>query len=286
MDFEHSKFNAEILLRNNSPVDDFCGLTPTEIHTLLYSPFSERSPIGIREKFNDSTLDRIPFFRIAEEFFKIVQREKKIKLTPLGAIPKKVMVELYNHRFFLVEEIECGITKLWREEDCIIISSARLSTEVAGLVKRTNGKLSLTKMGTKLLLPENRLTLFKNILTSYTQKFNWGYNDRYPSYPVGQLGFGFSLYLLSQFGNVERTISFYADQYFKAFPKFIPIFIDEDHMLGERGCRQCYMLRTFDQFLEWFGLAAIKRKNSFIIGGDDSVIRTELVDQIFMFETI
>jgi hypothetical protein len=31
--------------RNNSPLDDFLGLSPTEIHYLLYETFEEKSPL-------------------------------------------------------------------------------------------------------------------------------------------------------------------------------------------------------------------------------------------------
>jgi hypothetical protein len=72
---------TNILLRNNTPLDDFLGLSPTEIHHLLYDTFSDKSPIQFRDDIDDKTLDQIPLFRIAEEFLKIIQRDKQIKLT-------------------------------------------------------------------------------------------------------------------------------------------------------------------------------------------------------------
>jgi hypothetical protein len=92
---------TNILLRNNTPLDDFLGLSPTEIHHLLYDTFGDKSPVQFRDNIDDETLDQIPLFRIAEEFLKIIYRDNQIKLTPLGALPKKVMVELYDKRFLL-----------------------------------------------------------------------------------------------------------------------------------------------------------------------------------------
>lgn len=80
---------ANFILRNNTPLDDFLGLSPTEIHHLLYDTFGDKSPIQLRDNIDDKTLDQIPLFRIAEEFLKIIHRDKQIKLTPLGALPKK-----------------------------------------------------------------------------------------------------------------------------------------------------------------------------------------------------
>ena len=115
---------ANILLRNNSPLDEFLGLSPTEIHHLIYDTFGEKSPVQFRDDIDNETLDQIPLFRIVEEFLKIIYRDKQIKLTPLGALPKKVMVEIYDKGFLHDERIESGLTKLWKEDDCIAIKSA------------------------------------------------------------------------------------------------------------------------------------------------------------------
>ena len=39
--------NRVVNERNNTPLDDFCGLSPAQIHRLLYDPFGEESPAGI-----------------------------------------------------------------------------------------------------------------------------------------------------------------------------------------------------------------------------------------------
>jgi hypothetical protein len=72
-----------------------------------------------------------------------------------------VIVELYDKRFLLDYFIESGITKLWREENWIAMRSVRLSAQLAGLVKKTAGKLTLTKKATNLLESNNRIQIFK-----------------------------------------------------------------------------------------------------------------------------
>lgn len=159
--------NTKILYLNNHPLDDFLGLAPIEIHALIYDAFGDKSPVHFQENIDDNTLDKIPLFRIAEDFLKIIQRDKQIKLTPLGALPKKIMVEIYEKRFLLDEDIENGLTKLWKEDDCISIKSARLTFEIAGLVRKYNGKLMLTKTGTELLETKKRPRDFQTIFQSF-----------------------------------------------------------------------------------------------------------------------
>ena len=72
-----------ILLQNNIPIDDFLGLTANEMHHLLYEPFGEKSPVQFQKDIDDKTLYKIPLFRIAEAYLKIIEWDKQIKLTPL-----------------------------------------------------------------------------------------------------------------------------------------------------------------------------------------------------------
>ena len=274
---------TNILLLNNSPVDDFLGLSPTEIHNLLYDTFGDKSPVQFRDDIDDKTLDQIPLFKIVEDYLKIIQRDKHIKLTPLGALPKKVMVELYDKRFLLDEHIESGITKLWKEDDCIAIRSARLTAEIAGLVKKVSGKLTLTRTVTKLLETNNRLQIFRQFFQAFTNKFLWSFNDGYPEQPIGQLGWAFSLILLDRFGDQPQTVEYYADKYLRAFPKFITFF-QPDYSTPERQFFRCYGVRTFDRFLLWFGFVTVDKQKIFIDLDTDKFKRTDLVKRIFKID--
>ncbi|MBX7107641.1 MAG: hypothetical protein K1X61_03235 [Chitinophagales bacterium] len=275
--------DVNILLQNNTPLDDFLGLSPTDIHHLLYNTFSDNSPVHLRSDIDHTTLDRIPFFRIAEAFLKILQRDKFIKLTPLGALPRKPMVELYAHGFLPDEHIESGVVKLWKQQDCISIQTARFVCEIARLVKKSNGKLSLTKNGATLLQPENRLQLFKEILAAFTMGFNWDANDRYPQQPVGQLGWAFSVYMLNKFGSEARPVHFYADKYLTAFPMFITFF-DTQSGASQQHFTLCYYIRTFSRFLLWFGFVTVKKEKAYSDADTNKYTATDLVQRVFTFE--
>ena len=115
---------------NNKSEEKFSGLSPFELHEIIHHPFGIKSAIQIQDKIDSQTLNQIPFFRICEEFLKILQRDKYIKLTPLGALPKKVMVELYEYKFITDSLIESGSSKLSREQDSIAIQNARYVSKI------------------------------------------------------------------------------------------------------------------------------------------------------------
>ncbi|NGZ43969.1 hypothetical protein EWU23_05700 [Cytophagaceae bacterium 50C-KIRBA] len=245
--------------RNSSPEEDFLGYSPNEMEYLLYDALGENSPVQFLDDIDDRTLNKMPLFRIVEAYIKIIQREKQIKLTPLGALPRKVITELYDLRFLLDDFIEIGLYKLWKEEDCISIRSARLTAELAGLVRKTNGKLSLTKVAIKLLETNNRQQLFQFFFKAFVNKFPWSYNDGYPEVPVGQFGWAFSVILLGKFGNEVQTGKFYADLYGKAFPNLYTFFQD-DSSNEDRQFNRCYSIRTFNRFMLWFGFITMEKK--------------------------
>jgi hypothetical protein len=280
---EHNDINTTILLRDNSPVDDFLGLTPTEIHNLLYNTFGEKSLIQFSKDIDDKTLDQIPLFRIAEEYLRIIQRDKQIKLTPLGALPKKVMVELYDKRLLLDEYIETGITKLWREEDCMSISSMRITLELAGLVKKLKGKLSLTKNGTKFIQSENRLQFFKEFFQAFTDKFFWGFNDNYTEQPLGQLGWGYTAFMLNKFGDQEREVDFYSAKFLTAFPIVITFF-SQDISSPKSQFYSCYSLRSFERFFLWFGFVTIDKQKKLLDFDTDKLKKSEVFNRVFAFD--
>lgn len=278
-----SNIDNEVFKYNNSPSEKLSGLTPFQTHEIIYNPLGENSYIKFSSQINYEILNQIPFFRISEELLKIIKREGFIKLTPLGALPKKFLVELYDFKFIVDKSIENGIYKLHREEDCISIKTARIVCQSTNLVKKSNGKLLLTKNGERCLKEENRVELFKIIYLIFTEKFNWAYNDGYAAEPVGQYGYLFSIYLLKRFGVKENVANFYSNKYLQVFEKFLTLF-NEDYATPERQFNNCYNLRTFERFTEWFGLIKITGKRDILNDEDYKVSKSELLDKVFVFD--
>jgi hypothetical protein len=228
------------------------------------------------------TLNRIPFFLLTEKFLNIIHREGNIKLTPNGALQKKYLQELYDYRLFTEPLIESGAYKVTREKDLIAIHSMHINTQLSGFVRKINGKLTTTKKCKKLLQSDQRDKLFKVVLQTYIERFNWAYNDAYTEHPVGQLGWAFTVYLLNHFGDKPETIQFYADKYLKAFPVMLlhfkkPLFENSP----ESWFAKCYCTRTFERFLKWFGF--VKAEPDYPVTGGSTVMKTQTFTDIFRF---
>jgi len=281
----YKQIEAEVLLRNNSPIADFENLSPVNFHYILYDTYNENSPVHFQKNINDETLDKVSLFRVVEDFIRIIDREKFIKLTPLGALPKKVMVELYDKKFIYDELIESGITKLWKEQDCIAILSTKIVTEIAGITKKANGRMTLTKKGTTFLKLENRQAFFELFISTFADKFNWGFNDGYPEKPIGQIGWTFTIYLLEKYGQEFKNESFYAEKYLKAIPDFLKEFENDGFRTPKKQYLSCYSVRTFERFLEWFGIVEVDRKDTTKWTSDLNIKATNIFTKIFSIDS-
>lgn len=274
--------NSLVRNRNAAPLEDFSGLSPDQMRYLLYYPLdSGRSPICLEDRISGETLDAIPFFRLVEEFIKIVKREQFIKLTPKGALPRKILHEIYSFGFLKEEFIEKGYVKLLRESNSVVLTTLPIIAKLSGLISKKYGRYTLTNRGRKFGDINRREEMFRLVLETFIRKFNWEYNDGYPVAGIGQFGWSYTIFLLLKFGGSDRPIGFYADKYTTAFPTLWNGF--EDGMFGtaRQQCTSCYALRCFERFLKWFGFVQFKEDDDFLHRERSVVKSTDVLAKVF-----
>jgi hypothetical protein len=255
--------------------DDFEGYSPYNMHQLLYFPFEDESPLKL-QKLTEAEYRNIPIFNQVKYLANVLAEHKELKLTKLGFLPVKVVADIYSQGFMKDKHIESGISKLYKETDSMTIHLPRILLEISGLTKKRNNKLSLTKKGEEIIQDDYKfLNLIINI---YTSKFNWAYFDGYGENKIGQLGFGFSLILMSKYGHEKQAHTFYSDKYFKAFPRFIQDAVVPSYSTLKRYTTNCYSTRTFDRFLEYFGLVKINKEKGW--NTPKFVDKTDLFDKL------
>jgi hypothetical protein len=247
--------------RNNSPVDDFEGYSPDEMQVLLYDFFNVECVVQLKKNEN-KVYDSIPFLNQIKFLCKIIAENKELTLTKTGRLPVKTVAEIYNQGNLKEDAIEKGFAKLYKEEGVPTIELTRIILELSQVVKKRNNKLSITAKGKKLIT--NNHLLFLHIFEVFVTKFNWGYFDGYENEDIGQLGFGFSLILLDKYGSDFKSTNFYSNKYFKAFS------FETENINLLTNNKRAYPLRTFDRFLEYFGLVKMTNKSH----GETSMIKT------------
>ena len=265
---------------NNRSIPEFEGYSPFEMHQILHFTLGEDSPIKL-QKLSDPDYKKIPILNLIKHLTDLIAKNGEIKLTNKGFLPTKIVSDLYQQGFMKEKHIEKGILKLYKETDSMSVNLSRILIELAGLIKKRKGKISLTKNGEKTIQDDFRL--LATILETFTTKFNWAYYDGYGENQIGQLGYGFSLILLSKFGQEKRLDSFYAEKYFDAFPQLLDTVEPSFGTLGSYSTG-CYSIRTFERFLDYFGLIKIDEEGK----GFDSkkyITKTDLFDRLIKVQT-
>jgi hypothetical protein len=285
----------EMKERNSTPQNDFLGITPDQMYGLIYFPLEGNSILKIKKNIPDETLSKIPFLLLTEHFLRILEREKAIKLTAAqGNLPLKIVAELYEPKYILEEAMELDLYKQAKEEYLYSIQALHINTTLAGLAKKTAGKLSLTKKGVGFLKsPQKRQELFELVFKTFCTKYNWGYTDGFSFESIGQAGFAFSLLMMQNFGNESLTTIFYAEKYINAFPMEVNYSRKNYTQSGwyfegkqspeelRRSALSCYSHRTFTHMMDWFGFVEINKPQDFMKQDETTVKKTEVLDMVF-----
>lgn len=240
---------------NHSAKPDFEGYSSTDMHYILYDPLDKKSPLHLNE-LSPQSYSKIPLLNLFKYFLNKLAEEGELKLTEKGNLPIKWVKDLHQQNFLQDYAVKAFEKQIRIEEDSRSIRLTKMMSLKAGWVKKRKGKLSLSKLGDRERKDDSRL--FKRLWRHYTTEYNWAYSDGYISEEIGIRAFVFSLILVSKYGDTTRDADFYADKYFMAFPYMIPEMTAVYGLeMGVNFSFACYILRTFDHFMNDFGLVRI-----------------------------
>lgn len=251
--------NRQMIEFNATPNDDIDNLSPNDMSLILYKTFAEDSPIQYKKHIEVEIFDKIPFYNLFRLFLQKIATAGEVKLTTRGNLPKKLCLELYNSGILKEEAIERGVVKLSREGDSIILQNLKIIGIVSGLIKKRNNKLSLTKKGEKLFNSKDQFPLFKTLFETNAFKFNLGFHDGYPQNIGIQTVFGYTIYLLLQYGKLNREFKFYFEKNLRAFPHILP-HLEDNWGTPEFRFESCYYIRVFERFLEFYGFLEVEKR--------------------------
>jgi hypothetical protein len=240
---------------NRMPIADAEGLSPDQLQGLLYSLFEDQSPVKLNQSIADDKASSSPLVLLCIALLQEIENAGHLKLTATGALPLKLVIYLYEKKFLTEDDIERGRVKIRTEKHAETVHLAHILCELAGLVKLRKGKISMTAKGKSLT--KNPAALLIELFKTFFLKFNWAYFDGYESEHAAQFGAGFTLFLLHKYGRELRKSDFYASLFIKAFPMVLNEFKNRPYSSPESGFTNCYVLRTFQRGLYWFGLVEV-----------------------------
>ncbi len=246
------EFMAE---RNRMGVDDFAGLSPQQMRTLLYHPFDSPPLDGLEMRLpGDLEAPAVGLFGLIAE----AARERGIKLTARGNLPLRLVRAADAWLRHNGRRRADRIGSISTERDVAAFHYVRVAAEAAGLLRKARGYLYLTRRAEKLVDADDRAGLYTRLFTAYTRRFNWAYRDGFDDLPIVRDSFGFTLFLLHLHGGDWCSASVYEDTFLRAFPMALDeAGADSSGLDPERHVRLAWRSRTLSGFGHLFGLVEL-----------------------------
>jgi hypothetical protein len=270
-------------LLDSMPMDEYEGRSPKEVHYLIYDPFCSNSPMSVSQNISFEILKQVPIFNLIRFYLQQIHDLDSVKLTSRGNLPTKLVRSVYAMQFIPNDIAFDEDNSNTKKSESYSVANARVISELAGLTKNRKNEVTLTQKGKKLLDIKKQSELFWEIVHAFTLKFNWSYYDDYGDNNIGQFGFAYTLDMVSRYGKVMRSFDFYSEKYRLAFGSLLFSSSKEDMRYIQDYFDQCYIVRSIERFLRWFGLIVIA-EGSGPSKGEHYLLKSKVFDSLFTFD--
>ncbi|NTW84237.1 MAG: SEC-C domain-containing protein [Chlorobiaceae bacterium] len=252
------QFMQEFMIRRNTtPRDEFAGLSPSQMRSILYTPFGAPGIATFADILpTDPCCTATSLFKALAEAI----GDKGLKPTAAGNLPRNtvrdISIALNGTDTFGSEHFRYRIQK---EADYFDLQLIRFVAGFAGLIKKHKGHFILTGKCRTILDRHGMAGIWPELFRAYAETYNWACSDGYGALHLLQHSFLYTLYLLHRFGLEERDGLFYANAFLRAFPAFLDEISPMYSISPEEIAISSYLNRVIDRFAGFFGLAHVEK---------------------------
>ncbi len=276
--------NAWLGKKNAEPKSEFLGLSPEQLHRMMYRPFDETSDIVVLNKnLSNEKILEIPIMKEAVYFLRRLGELQPLKATGKGNLPRIFAREIHD-QFSEDPEFPYPIAS---EEGDMKLSALRHILDMCGWIKKRNQKFYLTQKGQILNGRGFGRDDFHHLFQTYTQEFNWASRDLYPELEIIQQAFLFSSYVLHRKAktNANANANELSTHFIQAFPAVLNT--EERYLSSEEShqlIQHAFYVRFIERFCEYFGLVTIEKKEKRSLQLDYLIRTTPFFDELFQWK--
>jgi hypothetical protein len=274
--------DAWLRKKNAEPKSEFLGLSPEQLHRLLYRAFEETSDIvTLNGDLSSEKILEVPIVEESVYFLKRLGELQPLKATAKGNLPRAFAREIHN-RFPEDPEFPFSIAS---EENDLKLRALRHILDMCGWIKKRNQKFYLTQKGKILNEKGFGPDDFHHLFQTYTRKFNWASRDPYPELEIIQQAFLFSCYILHIKARTCANANELSTCFVQAFPAVINT--EERDLSSEESlqlAQHSFYVRFIERFCEYFGLVTIEKKEKRSLQLDYLIRTTPFFDEMFQWK--
>ncbi|WP_027707343.1 YecA family protein [Zooshikella ganghwensis] len=245
--------------RNNRPIDDFCGLSPTQMSNWLYAPFNELTDVKISVP---SDLSASPVMRYLSVMLDaMVEQGGSIKATAKGNLPAKLVQQASALLpEFAVAEFETmpSISDYTgsNEDKFNALHYTRVLAELAGIINFERGRFHLSDGILKQYQQQGIAGFFLPLLETVVEQYNWGYLDGWSDDVSLKSFWLFMLWRLQSHGSLERLIK----DVETAFPDLVKQVPKSKYRSQQDLLGVLIEVRFIENFLQFWGFVTMDPK--------------------------
>lgn len=273
----------KIQARNQRPLDDFCGLSSTQMSNWLYASPEQLDDVTLTIPCDLSSSPVMQYLALIVE--EAMQNDGSFKATAKGNLPTK----LVKHAsallpLFAVAQFNTPISineYAGANEDAFnALHYTRVLAEIAGIIYLRSGRWHVKKAAQKQYQSGGLHALFKPMLDAAVTQYNWGYLDAWEQEPDLRLFWLYMLWRLQHHGSVEQLV----EEMMQAFPDLL-LELDADHSLPlSEQLSHLLEVRFIERFLQYWGFVTLDPKRFIASERIPRVVKVQpLLTQVFEF---
>jgi hypothetical protein len=267
--------------KNATPSPGFLGLSPEQMHRVLYSPFQATSDlVTLNKNLSMEEFAAVPVVVETIYFLRRLGEMEPLKATVKGNLPRTFAQEMHD----AFSDFPDRRFRIMSEEDDWKLSALRHILDMGGWLKKRRQTFFLTRRGQNVVKNGLSSDDFFHLLDTYMRKFNWASRDLYPTLEIIQQGVLFSLFLLHRKADTYVRADELSKVFIQAFPVVLNGVKGYPSVESEKLVQSAYCVRFLERFCEYFGLVTIKKKGGFSADIDYTVQTTSLFKSIFQWK--
>lgn len=277
---------AAILAERNRQVEeDYFGLLPQYVHWMNNYPFE----IPDVAEFQSSVTGISESCPLAKYFSLLVKEigPDGVKPTVTGNLPRNLVRSVARQAMTPEHYAErTRFRNIQTESHIFEITIVRHLAQLAGFLRKVNGKFTVTKTCQKSIATKGLAAVYPKLFRMYAERYNWGYRSYDDDFSYVQDSFLFSVYMLHRFGDEFRPSSFYEDAYLQAFPSILDGVEGTSYCSAENRFRRYYRNRCLSDFMSFTGVAEWDTQETETLYGRSStclIRKTDLLEKIVKF---
>lgn len=190
-------FLAPVIERyNNRPQDDLLGLSPAQMQALVYDRWEGEGAVRLDASLSLADLDASRTLHNARTVMAYLAEKGPLRMTTAGNLSRAAVADLFvKLRWHGEKDPETFRRFVRNERDAWVLHLARVLLDLAGVVKRQKGMISMTRRGTALLAETRAGELFALLFRAQFQRMSLAYVSPYTfDSPEFQRMVSFALY--------------------------------------------------------------------------------------------